>query len=301
MRLAPHAVTLRQLQYLVAVADRLSFRAAADACHVAQPSLSAQLAQAERALGVQVFERDHKRVLLTPAGRAIIEHARVLLAQADGLTDLARSLGDPFAGTLRIGVIPTIAPYLLPLSAPRLRAAFPRLTLLWVEEKTPVIAARLEAGELDAAIVALEADLPELAQVIIGTDDFVFAAAKGHPLAAGKGAIGIEALDGEEVLLLDDGHCFRDQALAACSRAGIREADFRATSLQTLVQVAAQGRGVTLLPSLAVAVENRTNVLTLRKFKKAPSRTLALVWRPGSALGETLRALGSALTVPESA
>lgn len=295
MRLSPHPVTLRQLQYLVAVADRLSFRAAAEACHVAQPSLSAQVAHAEELLGVQVFERDTRRVTVTAAGRTIIERARALLIAADDIVDLARTLADPLAATLRIGVIPTIAPYLLPEIAPRLREEFQRITVLWTEDKTPVLVKMLEAAALDAAILALEADLPDLSRVVLGRDAFVLAASPEHPLARGRGPVAIASLEGEQVLLLDDGHCFRDQALAACSRAGAAEAGFRATSLQTLVQVAAQGRGVTLLPGLAVPIENRTGTLAIRAFKEGPSRTLALVYRPSSALGETLRAVGAAM------
>lgn len=295
MRLSPHPVTLRQLQYLVAVAERLSFRLAAEDCHVAQPSLSAQVAQAEDALGVRVFERDSRRVMVTAAGRDIIARARALLVAADDLADHARTLADPFAATLRIGIIPTIAPYLLPVIAPPLRRRFERITFLWTEDKTPTLARQLEAAELDAALVALEADLPDLSRVVIGRDAFVLAAAREHPLARGRGAVELAALEGEEVLFLDDGHCFRDQALAACSRGGAVEAGFRATSLQTLVQVAAQGRGVTLLPEIAVPVENRTGALEIRPLREPPSRTIALVFRPTSALEETLRAVGAAM------
>jgi LysR family hydrogen peroxide-inducible transcriptional activator len=295
MRLSPHPVSLRQLQYLVAVADRLSFRAAAEACHVAQPSLSAQVALAEESLGVKVFERDTRRVLVTAAGAEVIVRARHLLLLADDLADLGRTLSDPLAGTLRVGVIPTIGPYLLPVVAPRLRAELPRLTILWTEDKTPVLADKLLRAELDAAIVALEAELPDLAHRVLGKDSFVFAAAPAHRLAGAKGPLAIAALDGEEVLLLDDGHCFRDQALAACSRAGATEAGFRATSLQTLVQVAAQGQGVTLLPSLSVPIENRLGSLKTRPFKDAPSRTIALVWRRTTPIAATLEAVGEVL------
>lgn len=295
MRLAPHPVTLRQLQYLVAVADRSSFRGAAEACHVAQPSLSAQVAAAEDALGVKVFERDSKRVLVTPAGREVIARARVVLAEADQLVDLMRALGDPLAGELRLGVIPTIAPYLLPAASARVRAAFPRLTVYWVEDKTPNLAERLASGDLDGAVLALEADLPELERAVIGKDRFLLAVAPEHRLAKGRAAVALESLEGEPMLLLEDGHCFRTQALAACAGAGVVEAGFRATSLATLVQVAAQGHAVTLLPELAVGLENRSGALTLRPLRHPPARTLALVWRPGSPLGPALLAIGAVL------
>ena len=301
MRLAPHPVTLRQLQYLVAVADRSSFRGAAEACHVAQPSLSAQIAAAEDALGVKVFERDSKRVLLTPAGREVIARARAVLAEADRLADLMRALRDPLAGELRLGVIPTIGPYLLPAAAARLRSAFPRLTVYWIEDKTPTLVERLSVGDLDAAVLALEADLPELERHVIGKDRFVLAVAPDHRLAKGRGAVALESLADEPMLLLDDGHCFRTQALAACASAGVVEAGFRATSLSTLVQVAAQGHAVTLLPELAVGLENRSGALALRPLRHPPARTLALVWRPGSPLRTALQAIGTELAAAHTA
>ncbi|MCK6551004.1 LysR substrate-binding domain-containing protein [Myxococcota bacterium] len=296
MRLQPHPVTLRQLQYLVAVAERQSFRKAAEDCRVSQPSLSAQVAQAEEALGVQLFERDQRSVALTPAGKLLVEQIRRLLESADALVDAAKQLSDPFSGTLRIGVIPTIAPYLLPDFAPVLREKYPKITFVWIEEKTPVLVDRLSRAELDGAVLALEADIAELPHVVIGTDPFVFAARPEHPLAASKRAVKTDELEGEPVLLLDDGHCFRDQALAYCARAGASEAAFRATSLSTLVQMTAGGLGVTILPSLALTVENRRGELVTRPFApKAPSRTLALVWRKQSAHEVALKAIGQAL------
>ena len=155
MSFTPHAASLRQLQYAVAVADTRSFRRAAQQCGVSQPSLSAQLAQLEGALGVRLFERDRRRVLPTPAGDALIERARRVLIDADDLVDAARRLGDPLAGPLSIGVIPTISPYLLPAAAPAIRRAHPRLSVRWVEDKTETLARELHAGRLDAALLAL--------------------------------------------------------------------------------------------------------------------------------------------------
>lgn len=296
MRLAPHPVTLRQLQYVVAVADRRSFRRAAEDCRVSQPSLSAQIAQVEEALGVQLFERDRRRVAPTAAGKLLVERARTLLVGADELLEAARTLADPLSGTLRIGVIPTIGPYLLPDVAPVLRDRFPRLTFVWAEDRTAALVERLGRAELDAVLLALEADIGDLPHVVLGRDPFVFAAPPGHPLAASRRPLRPEELDGERVLLLDDGHCFRDQALAICARGGAEEAEYRATSLATLVQMTAGGAGVTLLPSLAVPLENRRDALRLRPFApKAPARTLALAWRRGSALAETLKIVGETL------
>jgi LysR family hydrogen peroxide-inducible transcriptional activator len=296
MQLAPHPLTLRQLQYVVAVADRQSFRKAAEACHVAQPSLSAQVAQVEEGLGVQIFERDKRGVALTTAGRVLVERARALLIAADELVESARTLADPFAGTLRVGVIPTIGPYLLPELAPVLRERYPRLSFVWNEDRTAVLVERLGRAELDAAILALESDIGDLPHLVLGKDPFVFAAPPAHPLSASKRPLRPDDLEGERVLLLDDGHCFRDQALSFCARAGAEEAGYRATSLATLVQMAAGGAGVTLLPTLAVGLENRRDALCVRPFApKAPSRTLALVWRKGSALETTIRAVGETL------
>jgi LysR family transcriptional regulator, hydrogen peroxide-inducible genes activator len=290
--LAPGLFTLRQLQYAVAVADELSFRAAADECHVSQPALSTQLAQLEGALGVRLFERDRRRVLVTAGGRELVERARRVLLEAEDLLAAAKRFGDPLAGTLRIGVIPTISPYLLPHAAPALRAKFERLAIVWVEEKTDVLVRRLDAGELDAALVALEAELGDVESEVVAEDPFVLVAPKGHPLAARRSPARLDELRGESVLLLDDGHCFREQALAVCSNARAEELEFRATSLSTLVQMVASGMGVTLLPELALAAEIRGTDLRARRFvRPAPHRTLALVWRKRSPLGEVFRAL----------
>jgi LysR family hydrogen peroxide-inducible transcriptional activator len=296
MKWVPHPFTLRQLQYVIAVADRRSFRAAAETCHVAQPSLSAQVAQVEDALSVQLFERDRRSVTLTAAGQRFVARARALLIAADDLWELSQGLSDPFAASLRIGVIPTIAPYLLPEVAAALRKRFPRLAYVWNEDKTAALVEALGRAELDGAILALEADIGDLPHVVIGRDPFVFAAPPGHPLLDGQGPLRPERLDGEHVLLLDDGHCFRDQALAVCARTGAEETAFRATSLSTLVQMAASGAGATLLPSLALPLENRRHALQVRAFApRPPGRTLALVYRKGSALEQPLRAVGEAL------
>lgn len=293
MNFSPSPISLRQLQYIVAVAEQRSFRRAAELCHVSQPSLSEQVAQAEDLLGVQLFERSRRGVVATPAGKVLAEEAQLICHKAEALVDSARLFADPFAGRLRIGVIPTVAPYLLPDLAPELRKRYPKLRLLWTEEKTEVLVERLARGDLDAAILALEADIGDLDKVVLGEDPFVFAAAPSHPLATSPKPIKPESLDGEDVLVLDEGHCFRKQVLSFCSRAGGEEAGYRATSLPTLVQMAAGGIGVTLLPNLAVPVENRNNVLHVRFFAgRAPSRTLALCWRRGSGLRTTLASVG---------
>jgi LysR family transcriptional regulator, hydrogen peroxide-inducible genes activator len=293
---APHPLTLRQLQYAVAVADARSFRRAAELCHVSQPSLSAQLAQLEDALGARLFERERRPVLLTPAGAQLIDRARALLIAADDLVGAARQLTDPLAGSLRVGVIPTISPYLLPEIVPTLRRVHPDLTALWVEDKTEVLVADLAAGKLDAALLALEADLGALEHQVIAKDPFVLATPAGHPLGEAKGRAKLAELGGATVLLLDDGHCLRDQALSYCSRVRAHEADFRATSLSTLAQMVSAGAGVTLLPRLALPTENARGKLAVRRFTEpAPHRTLALAWRKGSPLGPALRRLATTI------
>jgi LysR family transcriptional regulator, hydrogen peroxide-inducible genes activator len=278
-------VSLRQLQYIVAIAEHGSFRGAAEACHVAQPSLSAQVAVAERALGLQLFERGGRRVRVPPAAAPLVAQARRILVAAGDLHELARQQADPFLGTLRLGVIPTICPYLLPEIARPLARDYPDLTIEWSEERTARLAEQVKEGAIDGAVLALEADLRGLAHEPLGWDPFLLAAAPGHPLARGKRPLTPAVLDGEHVFLLDDGHCFRDQALQLCARAGARETGFRATSLATLVQMVSASGGVTLLPSIALAVENRRGQLTVRRFTKpGPGRTLALAWRRGSAL-----------------
>ena len=297
MSLAPHPTSLRQLQYAVALADTRSFRRAAQACGVSQPSLSAQLAQLEGALGVRLFERDRRRVLPTPAGEQLVERARRVLVDADDLVDAARRLADPLAGTLAIGVIPTISPYLLPAAAPAIRRAHPNLTVRWREDKTADLARELHAGRLDAALLALEADLGgPLQREVIGRDPFVLETPRAHPLARRSRPASLADLRGAPLLLLDDGHCLRDQALAVCANARTEELAFRATSLPTLAQMVSAGAGVTLLPRLAVATESRRARIAVRPLADEHAfRTLALVWRPTSPFGPALRKLAATI------
>jgi len=294
--LAPLPYSLRQLQYAVAVAEALSFRKAAARCHVSQPSLSTQLAQLEGSLGVRLFERDRRRVLVTPAGRQLLDRARRVLVEGADLLASARQAADPLAGTLRIGVIPNISSYLLPAASRALRAAYPKLSVVWVEDKTPVLVRQLESGAIEAALLALEAELGEVEHAEIARDTFVLATPVGHPLTAHPGLASPDELRNAEVLLLDDGHCFRDQTLAFCARSEVRELEFRATSLSTLAQMVAAGTGVTLLPELSVETECRRARLAVRRFAEpAPGRTIALIWRPRSPLAEPLRRIAATM------
>lgn len=288
--------SLRQLQYLVAVADRGGFRKAAEACGVAQPSMSAQIAQVEEAIGVQIFERNARGVRVTRAGAALIERARAVLLASRDVIDTARQHHDPLRGTVRIGVIPTVCPYLLPDVAGPLATALPSLHLLWSEDKTAALLAAVDDGRIDAAIVAGDARIDHLAHRPLGDDPFMIAAPPDHALARRSAPASPDALEGATVLLLDDGHCFRDQALAFCGAAGARASELQATGLSTLVQMVAAGNGVTLLPRMAVPVENRRSQLAVRAFKSpAPTRHLVLAWRKGSALAKPLDAVASVI------
>jgi LysR family hydrogen peroxide-inducible transcriptional activator len=295
--------TLRQLEYVVAVADEKNFGAAAGSCHVSQPGLSAQVREVEELLGVRLFERDRRGVLVTPVGEEVIARARQLLSSARELVETARSRTRPLSGSLRLGVIPTIAPYWLPGALPSVRRSYPDLRLLLREEKTGVLVELVERGKIDVALLAIDVPLGDVETAFLFDDPFLVAMPAGHPLAARK-AVAESDLDGERVLLLEDGHCLRDQALAVCSRAGADEnADFRATSLATLVQMVAGGDGVTLLPAMAeAAMAGPGSHLVTRPFRApAPSRRIGLAWRRGSSRGAEMRLLAEALLAGRSA
>jgi LysR family hydrogen peroxide-inducible transcriptional activator len=224
----------------------------------------------------------------------VIARARLLLQHADDVESSARRAADPFAGTIRIGIIPTVSPYLLPRIAPKLRREYPRLHLLWREEKTALLAEQLESGALEAMLVAKESHLGDVDLEVIAYDRFILAAGRAHPLVHDARPVRTSELRGEDVLLLEDGHCFRDQTLAICERVKAHELEFRATSFATLVQMVAGGGAVTLLPELAVKVEARG--LKLRNFAEpVPHRTIVLAWRKSSPLRGVLRKIGETL------
>lgn len=305
-------MNLRDLQYLVAVADHRHFGKAADACYVSQPTLSTQLKKLEAELGAELIERSPRQVMLTAAGEQVVIRARAILAEADAIRSIARHAADPRAGTLRLGAFPTIAPYLLPHVVPGLRRALPDLELLLVEDKTPVLLEQLRTGRLDAAVLALPVDDDALEVHPLFREDFVLAVPATHRLAvsgAGHtaypgGAAGdspvvtINVLAGERVLLLADGHCLRDQALEVCRMAGVAERPgFRATSLETLRHMVGAGVGVTLLPALSVAEPVPASAaVVLRRFQApVPHRDVALVWRRTSIFRDLLPEVAAVL------
>jgi len=288
--------SIRHLEYAVAVAEYLNFREAAKTCHVTQPALSAQIAQLEELLGIPLFERDRRRVLVTREGAAIIARARGILTQVDELIEAAGVLARPLSGTLRLGVIPTVAPYVLPRAVSRLRRAHPDLRLLLREDQTGELVRRLRDGQLDLLLLALEADLGEVDTLPLFEDPFLVAVPSDHPLAKRKRVRERDLID-ESVLLLEDGHCLRDQVLEVCARARATElGDFRASSLTTLTQMAAGGIGITLLPEMAASRERSTRNLKLVPFAKPkPYRTIGLAWRRSSPRADEYHTLGDTL------
>ncbi|MEZ4360543.1 MAG: hydrogen peroxide-inducible genes activator [Kofleriaceae bacterium] len=297
-------LSIRQLESLVAVAEHASFRKAAEALGITQPALSSQVQLAEAALGLQVFERDRRAVLVTAAGRDIVAHCRLALAAVDQVRATARSRGQPLVGELRLGVIPTVAPYWLPPLLRALRKGFPKLRLILREEQTARLLEQLDQGLLDCAFLALPVP-GDLTAAVVAREPFVVAAPRSAAILARGKALSLRDLAGQPVLLLEDGHCLRDQALSVCERGGaVEPLEVRATSLPTLVQMVAGGLGITLLPEAAAAAlaPRRGPVGTARFARPAPSRTLGVVWRTSSArtrefqlLSETLRSASAAV------
>ena len=289
-------MNLRDLQYLVALADHRHFGRAAAASFVSQPTLSTQIRKLEEELGVSLVERAPRNVMLTPVGLDMAERARRVLAEVEQMKEAARRTRDPEAGSVRLGIFPTLGPYLLPHVVPGLRTRFPRLELLLVEEKTPVLLERLHAGKLDAALLALPLHDEQLQVEFLFEEPFLLAVPALHPLA-GAGPLSMEDLADERLLLLEDGHCLRDQALDVCRLAGASEkTEFQATSLETLRQMVAAGVGVTLLPTLAVKppVSNSAEIRLVPFRDPPPSRRVAMAWRRSSAMSGFLLQLAQA-------
>ncbi len=301
-------MNLGDLRYLVALAELRHFGRAAAACFVSQPTLSTQIRKLEQELGVTLVERAPRKVMLTPAGREIVERARRIVADVEQLREVARRSQDPEAGTTRLGLFPTLGPYLLPHVVPALRARFPRLELLLVEEKSDVLLARVRDGRLDAALLALPVRDEQLHVEFLFEEPFLLAVPEHHPLAR-RDHLVLDDLAEQRLLLLEDGHCLREQALDVCRLAGSGEkTGFQATSLETLRQMVAANVGVTLLPSLATQppVARSENIRLLRFRYAEPSRRIAMVWRRSSAMGDFLlrlatvfRALPQALLSPQ--
>jgi LysR family hydrogen peroxide-inducible transcriptional activator len=284
---------LKDLRYLVAVADTRHFGRAAERSFVSQPTLSAQLKKLEEYLGVQLIERAPKRVSLTAAGEEIVERARRILEAGDEIVEIAKGHRDPLAGRLKLALLPTIGPYLLPNVAAKLRKGLPRLELMLYEYQTDPMLEKLHSGEIDVGILALPAQMDGLDTYELYKEPFMVAMPADHRLAS-RATIRAEDLHHETLLLLEDGHCLRDQALDICSSIDLHEKqDFRATSLETLRQMVAAGVGITLLPELAGrgAYGNARGVAIKPFARPVPTRTIGAVWRKSSARRESILAL----------
>jgi LysR family hydrogen peroxide-inducible transcriptional activator len=288
-----YRMNLKDLKYLVALADTGHFGKAAERTFVSQPTLSAQLKKLEEYLGVKLVERQPRNVQLTEVGKQVVVRARRMLDEGDQIVALARSNKDPLAGRLKLALIPTIGPYLLPRVMQKIRKALPQLGLMLYEHQTEALLKRLHDGEIDLGIMALPIAQDGMETRELYEEAFTVALPNHHALAA-KSTIKVQDLKGQTLLLLEDGHCLRDQALEVCSRIDIREAeDFRATSLETLRQMVVAGLGITLLPETAVESPfGSQRGLTIRQFSKpVPTRNVGAVWRKSSTRAEAIAAV----------
>jgi LysR family hydrogen peroxide-inducible transcriptional activator len=280
-------MNLRDLKYLVALADHRHFGRAAASCFVSQPTLSTQIRKLEDELGLPLVERAPRKVMLTPAGVEAAARARTIVAEVEQMKEAARRSRDPEAGTVRLGIFPTLGPYLLPHVIPNIRERFPQLELLLVEEKSDELLNRLREGRLDAALLALPLDDDQLHAEFLFEEPFLLAVSGQHPLAR-RHHLDVQELSSQKLLLLEDGHCLRDQALAVCRLFGANEkSEFRATSLETLRQMVAADVGITLLPTLSVKPPvPRSENIRLLDFSgdDRPSRRIAMAWRRSSAM-----------------
>lgn len=301
--------TPQQLRFLVALAEWQHFGRAANACAVTQSTLSAGVIALERQLDARLLDRAvGKRAVFTPLGLEIVQRAQAALAALEGVAEAAAAARAPMSGPLRLGVIPTVGPFLLPRLMPALRAAFPRLRLFLREDTTERLLARLNTNRLDVVLLAMPCDCAGAETLAVARDEFVAALPPAHPLAR-HDRVRPEQLAAERLLLLEEGHCLRDQALAACgqARAGDGQDGFAATSLHTLVQMVAGGLGLTLLPRIAVEAGITTGAdLALRPLAgRGAGRTLGLAWRPNTPRAGDYRALAPLLAAasesPEAA
>lgn len=286
-------MNLRDLKYLTALADYQHFGKAATACFVSQPTLSTQIKKVEEELGVTIFERAPGNVMLTPIGEQIIARAREVLREVDEMVTLAKRSQDPESGEVRLGIFPTLGPYLLPHMVPALHKEFERIEWFLIEEKTDNLTEQLKQGKLDAALLAMPINDEQLTVAPLFKEEFLLATPKQHALSRDK-HLEMNDLKGETLFLLDEGHCLRDQALEVCKLSGAREQqDFRATSLETLRQMVGTGLGITLLPKLAtLPVVHGSEEIEVTPFVgEPPYREIAMVWRQSSPITPTLQSV----------
>ncbi len=282
-------MNLRDLHYLVAIVENLNFKRAADICHTSQPTLSMQIKKLEEYLGVLLFERTNKSVVVTGAGRRIAEAARRIIENEQQILEIAQTARDPAEGEFKLGAIPTLASYVFPSYVPALSKNFPKMQLLLIEEKTSVLIGQLRTGRIDAALLVLPVDDAALGSEKLFDDPFLLAVGPGHPLAKKK-TVRLADLSGKKLLLLDEGHCLRDQALEICHAHGAEEEQsFRATSLETLrlMVQAPHSDLMTLMPAVAIMPGDRLRYIPFAGA--ALSRLIGLVWRKTSARAEAIK------------
>lgn len=278
-------MNIRDLEYLVALSEYKHFRRAADACHVSQPTLSGQIRKLEDELGIILLERTSRKVLFTQSGLLLVNQARTVLREVKLLREMASNQGKEMAGPLHLGVIPTLSPYLLPYVIPALRENFPELELFIYEAQTQQLLDQLQVGSLDCAVIAFVPESESFIEIPIFKEKMLLAVSDQHKWAKEK-SINMNQLNGHELLMLDDGHCLRNQTFGYCFSAGAREnTRFQATSLETLRNMVAANVGITLMPELAVLNEgNRTGVKYIPCHSPEPIRQINFVYRPGSPL-----------------
>ncbi len=283
--------TLRQLRYLLALVDKQHFGKAAEACFVTQSTLSTGIQELETLLGAPLAERTRRTVMLTPLGLRMAEHSQKILQMAEDMVDLAQQEAGIFAGEIQLGVIPTIAPFVLPRALPKIQQNYPELKLYVTEDQTARLLDRLRKGELDAVLLALPYPADGIEIQVISDDWFQLACPLTHPLA-GRKSVSKDDLEGEPLMLLSDGHCLREHALAACHLEGrARMANFEATSLQTLVQMVACGLGLTFLPQMAIdaGLVSGLDIALVPLATNSQSRQIGLAWRSSSVRCDELR------------
>ncbi|AAP95616.1 DNA-binding transcriptional regulator OxyR [[Haemophilus] ducreyi] len=275
-------MNIRDLEYLIALADYKHFRRAADACNVSQPTLSGQIRKLENELGTILLERTSRKVLFTQAGLTLVEQAKAVLREVKILKEMASNQGKEMSGPLHVGIIPTLGPYLLPFALPALKSAFPELDLYIYELQTSQLIDQLEAGQLDCGILALVKESEPFIEIPIFNEEMLLAVPKQHEWAK-QSSLTINALKDKELLFLDDGHCLRTQTLDYCLSVGAKESThFKATNLETLRNMVATNAGMSLVPELAAKQNANIHYLTFENPQ--PYRAIGLIYRPGSPL-----------------
>ena len=284
-------MNLRDLNYLVAVADLRSFIRAAERCFISQPTLSTQIKKMEESLDIKIFERNNKRVIPTELGEQIIASARSILLEIEHIEALAKNAQNPFAGNFRLGAIPTLSSYIFPQLVSVIKKTFPELRLILIEEKTDLLMTQLKQGKIDAALIALPIKDDFLIAEKLFDDEFKLAVAIDNPLA-NKLEIQPSDLIHQQILLLDEGHCLRDQALQICKSSNTEEQyNVRATGIETLRQMVRAGTGITFMPQIAINDTEEEGIQYIPFSQPAPTRTIGLVWRKTSARTELIKQL----------